>query len=101
MRSEKPDWAVTGCEGREQRILSSIYIKPEEEEVANYRMMQNWNRICENEVRYREYYLDDAEIVWLVMEPPGALPSPRSELPEPKAFLSVCYDRLPSALPIC
>jgi 2-oxoglutarate/2-oxoacid ferredoxin oxidoreductase subunit alpha len=63
IRSEKQDWAVTGCEGREQRILSSIYIKPEEEEVANYRMMQNWNKICENEVRYREYYLDDAEIV--------------------------------------
>jgi 2-oxoglutarate/2-oxoacid ferredoxin oxidoreductase subunit alpha len=63
VRKEKPEWAVTGCEGREQRILSSIYIKPEEEEVANYRMLQTWNRIQENEIRYREYYLDDAEFV--------------------------------------
>ena len=63
IRTEKPDWAVTGSEGREKRFLSSIYIKPEEEEVANYRMLQTWNRIKANEIRYREYYLDDAEFV--------------------------------------
>jgi 2-oxoglutarate/2-oxoacid ferredoxin oxidoreductase subunit alpha len=43
IKTERPDWAVTGCEGREQRILTSIYIKPEEEEVANFRMLKNWN----------------------------------------------------------
>jgi 2-oxoglutarate/2-oxoacid ferredoxin oxidoreductase subunit alpha len=63
VKTERPDWAVTGCEGREQRVLSSIYIKPEQEEIANYRMLQTWNKIKQNEVRYREYYLDDAEIV--------------------------------------
>jgi 2-oxoglutarate/2-oxoacid ferredoxin oxidoreductase subunit alpha len=63
IKTERPDWAVTGSEGRDQRILSSIYIKPEEEEVANYRMLENWLRIKANEIRYREYYLDDAEIV--------------------------------------
>jgi 2-oxoglutarate/2-oxoacid ferredoxin oxidoreductase subunit alpha len=63
IQTEKPDWAVTGSEGRDQRILSSIYIKPEEEEVANYRMLQTWNKIQHNEIRYKEYYLDDAEIV--------------------------------------
>jgi 2-oxoglutarate/2-oxoacid ferredoxin oxidoreductase subunit alpha len=63
VKTERPDWAVTGAEGREHRFLSSIYIKPEEEEVANFRMLETWNRVKENEVRYREYYLDDAEIV--------------------------------------
>jgi 2-oxoglutarate ferredoxin oxidoreductase subunit alpha len=63
IRTEKPDWAVTGAQGREPRILSSIYINPEEEEVCNYRLMDTWNRIQENEIRFREYYLDDAEIV--------------------------------------
>lgn len=63
LRTEYPDWAVRGAMGREHRFLSSIYIDPKDEEVTNYRLMQVWNRIQENEVRYREYYLDDAEIV--------------------------------------
>lgn len=63
LRTEYPDWAVRGAMGRDHRFLSSIYIDPKDEEVTNYRLMQVWNRIQENEVRYREYYLDDAEIV--------------------------------------
>jgi 2-oxoglutarate ferredoxin oxidoreductase subunit alpha len=58
-----PDWATRGAEGREKRVLSSIYLQPEQEEVTNLRMLENWNRIQAAEVRYREYYLDDAEIV--------------------------------------
>lgn len=63
IRKEKPDWAVTGAKDRPARILSSIYINPEDEEVCNYRLMETWNRIQDNEIRYREYYLDDAEIL--------------------------------------
>jgi 2-oxoglutarate/2-oxoacid ferredoxin oxidoreductase subunit alpha len=63
IKTERPDWAVTGCEGRKNRFLSSIYINPEQEEVANIRMLRNWNEIVKNEIRYREYYLDDAEFV--------------------------------------
>ena len=62
-RTDLPDWAVRGAEGRERRILSSIYIKPEEEEVTNLRLLERWQKIEANEVRYQEYYLDDAEIV--------------------------------------
>lgn len=58
-----PDWAVQGVVGRDRRILSSIYIKPEEEEVTNLRLLDTWNSIKANEIRYKEYYLDDAEIV--------------------------------------
>lgn len=61
LRSEYPDWAVRGAIGRERRILSSIYIDPKDEEVTNYRLMQVWNQIQANEIRYREYFLDDAE----------------------------------------
>jgi len=63
IRSEYPDWAVRGAMGRERRILSSIYIDPKDEEVTNYRLMQVWNQIQANEIRYREYFLDDAEYV--------------------------------------
>jgi 2-oxoglutarate ferredoxin oxidoreductase subunit alpha len=58
-----PEWAVGGAEGRERRILSSIYIRPEDEEVTNLRLLDNWQVIQANEIRYREDYLDDAEIV--------------------------------------
>jgi 2-oxoglutarate ferredoxin oxidoreductase subunit alpha len=57
------DWAVTGKGDRKRRILSSIYINPREEEVANYRMQKTWQTIQKNEVRYKEYFLDDAEYV--------------------------------------
>lgn len=58
-----PDWAVRGSLGRERRILSSIYIRPEDEEVTNLRLIERARTIEANEVRYKEYYLDDAEIV--------------------------------------
>ncbi len=63
VRTEYPDWAVRGAEGREKRVLSSIYINPPDEEVMNYRLMQVWNEVQANEVRYKEYFLDDAELV--------------------------------------
>jgi len=63
LRTTKPDWAVTGAEGREPRLLSSIYIDPEQEEIANLRLVERWYQIAQNEIRYKEYFLDDAEMV--------------------------------------
>jgi len=58
------DWATNGKMGkRERRILSSIYIEPVDEEVMNLRLLNRWQTIQANEVRYKEYFLDDAEIV--------------------------------------
>lgn len=58
-----PNWAVRGAEGRERRILSSIYLKPEEEEVTNFRLLETWKAVQDNEVRFREYCLEGAEVV--------------------------------------
>ncbi len=58
------DWATDGEMGkRERRILSSIYIEPRDEEVMNLRVLNRWKTIRANEVRYKEYFLDDADIV--------------------------------------
>ncbi len=57
------EWAVTGAKGRQRRILSSIYIDPEEEEVINFRLLERWNEIEANELRYKEYFMEDAELV--------------------------------------
>lgn len=57
------DWAVGGKGSRGRRILTSIYLDPPQEERANYRMLQTWQTIQQNEVRFKEYYLEDAEFV--------------------------------------
>jgi 2-oxoglutarate ferredoxin oxidoreductase subunit alpha len=63
VRTEYADWAVRGTQGGERHFLSSIYIDPVDDEVMNYRLIQRWNQIQENEIRYKEYYLEDAEYV--------------------------------------
>jgi 2-oxoglutarate ferredoxin oxidoreductase subunit alpha len=63
IRTERSEWAVTGATGRDRRILSSIYLNVEEEEKTNFRLLQRWYEVEKNEVRYREYYLDDADFV--------------------------------------
>ncbi|HET9589383.1 MAG TPA: 3-methyl-2-oxobutanoate dehydrogenase subunit VorB [Anaerolineales bacterium] len=57
-------WATDGRMGkRERRILTSIYLDPVEEEKTNLRLLSRWKAIRQNEVRYKEYFLDDAEFV--------------------------------------
>jgi 2-oxoglutarate ferredoxin oxidoreductase subunit alpha len=59
----KPDYAVTGAIGRERRFLTSIYLQVHEEEETNYRLLQRKYEVQAKEVRYREYFLDDADFV--------------------------------------
>lgn len=61
IKTSVPEWAVTGAVGRPRRFLSSIYLNPPEEEAANLRLARRWLEVQANEVRYKEYYLDDAE----------------------------------------
>ena len=58
------DWATDGRMGkRERRVLTSIYLDPVQEEQTNLRLISRWRAIQRNEVRYKEYFLDDAEFV--------------------------------------
>jgi 2-oxoglutarate ferredoxin oxidoreductase subunit alpha len=58
------DWATDGRMGqRERRVLTSIYLDPVQEEKTNLRLISRWRAIQRNEVRYKEYFLDDAEFV--------------------------------------
>ena len=63
LKTSFPDWAVTGSEGRERRFLSSINLDPAAQEVTNFRLLRRWQEVEANEVRYKEYYMDDAEYV--------------------------------------
>ncbi len=61
--TSRPEWAVTGEPGRPRRRLTSLYLHAEDEEVVNLRLVRRWRQVEANEVRYRTYYLDDAEFV--------------------------------------
>ena len=67
LAATSPDWAATGigAGGRERNFLSSIYLNPPEEEEANLRMLRRWQEVEANEIRYKEYFLDDAKFVVL------------------------------------
>ncbi len=58
-----PEWAASGAKGRKPNTLSSIYLNPPEEEEANLRMLRRWQEVEANEVRYKEYFMDDARYV--------------------------------------
>lgn len=54
-------WELTGAVGRKRRIITSLFLKPEEMEQVNLRLQKTLREIEKNEVRYRELMLDDAE----------------------------------------
>jgi 2-oxoglutarate ferredoxin oxidoreductase subunit alpha len=63
MKNKNFEWATNGAMNRERRILSSIYLNPLDEEKTNLRLLTRWREVQANEVRYKEYFLDDAKYV--------------------------------------
>jgi len=59
---DRPDWALTGAKGRNSQFVSSIYMDPAEEEVFNRKLMEKYRQIEENEIRYKEFGIEDADI---------------------------------------
>lgn len=63
VRATPPDWAVTGAKGRPKNVISSIHILPEDLEQFNRKLQAKLAAIKANEVRYKEYMLDGAELI--------------------------------------
>lgn len=60
---ERPSWALTGAEGRDKRIVTSLYLGAAELEALNRKLQEKLERIAAREVRYEEQYVDDSELV--------------------------------------
>ena len=60
---ERPSWALTGAEGREHNIITSLYLGAENMEATNLRLQAKLKEIAANEVRWKEYSTEDAEIL--------------------------------------
>jgi 2-oxoglutarate ferredoxin oxidoreductase subunit alpha len=53
------DWALTGCEGRERRIVNSLYLSPEKLNEMNLKLKRKYDLIRDNEQRFEIYNADD------------------------------------------
>jgi 2-oxoglutarate ferredoxin oxidoreductase subunit alpha len=61
--AQYPDWAVRGALGRPRNMLTSIYLNPPDEEQTNLRLLKTWMEVEANEVRFKEYFMEDARYV--------------------------------------
>lgn len=61
VRAQCP-WAASGRGARKERnVITSLEMDPVRMERNNYNLQEKYARIEENEVRYQEYFTDDAE----------------------------------------
>ena len=59
---EKP-WALTGTQcKREHHVVNSLYLKPDELEIQNFRRYERYKLVEEKETMWEEYMMEDAEI---------------------------------------
>jgi 2-oxoglutarate ferredoxin oxidoreductase subunit alpha len=60
---ERPSWALTGAKGREHNIITSLYLGAENMEQVNLRLQAKLKEIAANEVRWKEYGTEDADLL--------------------------------------
>jgi 2-oxoglutarate ferredoxin oxidoreductase subunit alpha len=60
---ERPDWALTGAEERDPNIITSLYLGAENMEEVNLRLQAKLREIEKNEVRWKEYSTEDADLL--------------------------------------
>ena len=56
-------WALTGAKNREHNIVNSLYLGGEALEEVNLRLQAKLKEIAENEVRWKEYSTEDADLL--------------------------------------
>jgi 2-oxoglutarate ferredoxin oxidoreductase subunit alpha len=63
MPKKRPSWALTGAEGREKNIVTSLYLGSVDLELLNQDLQLKLARIKLQEARYEEMFVEDAEII--------------------------------------
>ena len=64
--AEQCPWAATGKGGRSHRnVITSLELESDKMEKNNERLQATYRRIEENEVRYQEYFTEDAEYLFV------------------------------------
>jgi 2-oxoglutarate ferredoxin oxidoreductase subunit alpha len=61
--ADRPAWALTGAQGRKPNTITSLYLGAENLEAVNLRLQAKLKEITANEVRWKEYDTDDADLL--------------------------------------
>jgi len=67
------DWVLTGCQGRETRLLKSLYLGEGELDKHCWHLWRKYEEIKKREVRYESYLLEDAELVVVAFGSPARI----------------------------
>lgn len=59
----RPEWAMSGAEGRAPNIITSLDLSPEGLERMNLGFQAKLSEIQKNEIRWKEYETEDAEVL--------------------------------------
>lgn len=59
------EWVVTGKKGRERNIITSLDLESEKMEVRVHRLMEKYERMEKEDVRYEKIQCDDAEYLFV------------------------------------
>jgi pyruvate/2-oxoacid:ferredoxin oxidoreductase alpha subunit len=59
----RENWALYGDRESKLNLISSIFLDPDELEAHNQKLQEQYLLLSKKEVRYEEYYLDDAAFV--------------------------------------
>lgn len=63
---DKSSWATTGKpKTRGRNFITSLHIQPEKLEVHNIKLVEKYERMTKEEVRFEEYHTDDAEFLFV------------------------------------
>ncbi|MCP5095582.1 MAG: hypothetical protein GY943_08525 [Chloroflexi bacterium] len=61
--AKRPSWALTGAKDRERNLVNSLYMGAESLEKLNFTLQDKLDLIQENEVRYEEQFVEDADLI--------------------------------------
>ncbi|MEA1926714.1 MAG: 3-methyl-2-oxobutanoate dehydrogenase subunit VorB [Candidatus Auribacterota bacterium] len=57
------DWVLDGAQGREPRVVKSLFLGPGELDAHNRKLQERYRKLEETEVRYEEFMTQDAELI--------------------------------------
>ncbi len=79
-RAERPAWGLTGAKDRPPNVVTSLYLKGEDEEAYNLHLQDKLAFIQAHEQRAAEQYTEDAELLVVAFGTAGRIASTAVEM---------------------
>ncbi len=86
VEKDRPDWALTGADGREHRIITSLELGAERLEALNLRLQAKIERVRQAEVRYQEHRVEHADILITAFGTMGRISQTAAEMARAKGI---------------